>query len=1111
MDVAAWLRSLGMERYERAFRDNAIDGEVLPNLTADDLKELGVASIGHRRKLLDALATLRRPAPQASSPSTATAGAATNPPLSLSRGERRQVAVMFADLSGFTALSRELDAEELHATLDRYFEIVDRLVERHGGHIDKHIGDSVMAVFGAPLAYGDDLERAMRAALAIRDAVPTLSAGAGRTLSAHIGVASGQVVASGAGSASHREYTVTGETVNLAARLTDAAGPGEILISDAARRALSERLDCAERGALQVKGFADPVRAWRLLGLSVAASARPFVGRAGELAQLGALLAACAETGRGGTVYLRGEAGIGKTRLVEELQRASREAGFACHAGHALDFGARIGRDAVRLLVRDLVGLSVASGEDAARAAAAEAIKAKLAETDDLVFLNDLLDVPQTPAERSRYDAMDNAMRVRGRRDLASRLVERASRIAPRLLVVEDLHWASGSTLSDLASLAASLADSRALLVMTSRLEGDPIDGTWRSEAAPAALTTIDLGPLPAGDARRLAAPLSSATEDFINLCIERAGGNPLFLEQLLRHSQQAGRSDVPGSVQSLAQARLDRLDPADKAAAQAASVLGQRIEPEALEYLLGERPSLDRLAAQLMLRPQKDGYIFHHALIRDAVYDGLLKARRRELHLRAAEWYDGRDASLAAEHLNRAEDSRAARAYFEAARAQAEGYRYEAAQGLIECGLRVAVESADRFALQLLLGDVLHDLGDMPAALTASACALEAATSQAGRCRALIGLAKVKRVTDDLAGAWADLDAAEAAASADGLVAEQARIHFLRGNLCFPRGETERCVREHGRSLALAREAGDAELEAAALGGLGDAEYMRGRMVSAYDAFDRCIVLCERHGLMRIEMANRPMRAMTAYSAGRTKAALEDALAGVSGALTIGHRRAQMVAHHAAFHCLHALTEWAQASAHAESALAIARQLGAPRFEAEALAFRAEVHRIAGRRAEALSDIDAALAISRETGMAYLGPYYLGILAHTTQDSEQFAAALAEGDALLAAGAVSHNHYLFHRDAIDASLERGLFDLAEEHVAALEAYAAREPSPWSAFHLARARALIAHGRGNEAEAVVALRRLKQEGEQYGYLATLPAIEIALVGRVAAVRRAASP
>ncbi len=193
MDVAAWLRGLGLGEYAPAFGENAVDFDVLPDLTDADLLALGVAPLGHRKRLLRAIAALRSgPLPPG--------GAATGPPSAPvpaplhGEGERRQVAVLFADLVGFTALGRELGAEEAHVLLERFFARADRIVQEHGGRVDKHIGDCVMAVFGAPIAHGNDAERAIRAALAIRDAMPDLSERLGCPLGVHIGVAGGQVV-----------------------------------------------------------------------------------------------------------------------------------------------------------------------------------------------------------------------------------------------------------------------------------------------------------------------------------------------------------------------------------------------------------------------------------------------------------------------------------------------------------------------------------------------------------------------------------------------------------------------------------------------------------------------------------------------------------------------------------------------------------------------------------------------------------------------------------------------------------------------------------------------------------------------------------------------------
>jgi class 3 adenylate cyclase len=310
MDLSAWLRSLGLGQYEQAFRDNAIAPDVLLRLTAEDLKELGVVPVGHRRILLDAIAALRVSALAASDDAPDARMLSVSPVDPI--GERRQVTVLFADLADYTAWGQQLDAEEIHALLEQFFDRADRVIQQHGGHIVRHIGDCAMAVFGAPVAHDNDAERAARAALAIQAAMPEVSERAGRPVGVHIGVAGGQVVASRTGSARYSEYTVTGNAANLASRLTDAAEAGEILVSDETRGALALRFDCVDAGTLDIKGFAEPVRAWRLRGLRPGArEQRPFVGRRSELRLLEAALAACHETGRGQAMYVRGEAGIG--------------------------------------------------------------------------------------------------------------------------------------------------------------------------------------------------------------------------------------------------------------------------------------------------------------------------------------------------------------------------------------------------------------------------------------------------------------------------------------------------------------------------------------------------------------------------------------------------------------------------------------------------------------------------------------------------------------------------------------------------------------------------------------------------------------------------------
>jgi tetratricopeptide (TPR) repeat protein len=318
---------------------------------------------------------------------------------------------------------------------------------------------------------------------------------------------------------------------------------------------------------------------------------------------------------------------------------------------------------------------------------------------------------------------------------------------------------------------------------MTSRIEGDPLNDPWRAETTGASLTTIELRPLPIDDAHSLAKALIAANTAFVERCVERAAGNPLFLDQLLRHADENQAIAVPGSIQSLVQERIDRLDPADKAALQAASVFGQRFTNSALGFLLDRADYVpERLVSRLLVRPQQasgDVFLFTHVLIRDAIYDTLLRSRRRELHCRAAEWYADRDLVLRAEHLDRAQDTEAARAYLAAARSQAAEYRQEAALQLVERGLALAFDRIDCFPLMCLQGEILHDLGAMPEAATAYRAALGAAVDDSERCSAWLGLAAVKRVTDDLPGALADLEQAEAVAVRYNLLAEQARIHL--------------------------------------------------------------------------------------------------------------------------------------------------------------------------------------------------------------------------------------------------------------------------------------------------------------------------------------------
>lgn len=1041
-------------------------------------------------------------------PVAAVAAVAPEPParpaVEAPEGERRQVTVLFADLSGFTALSKNLDPEELHGLMARVFSAIDGVVANYGGSVDKHIGDAVMALFGAPVAHGDDPLRAVRAAFDIHAAMTDLSKETGRLLEVHAGIASGEVVAAGVGGEGRHEYTVIGDSVNLAARLDEMAGRGETLISEAVWRAVSTQVEGTPLGEVRVRGLEAPVRAWRVRGLRGDGQERaraPFVGRRGELAQFSGVIATCRETGCGQAVIVRGEAGIGKTRLVEEFTTIAAGQGFASHKGLVLDFGVGKGQDAVRALVRSLIGVPPGGDESARRSAAEAALADGLIAAEQPVFVNDLLDLPQPAELRAMYDAMDNATRILGKQDVVTGLIEKASARQPILVTVEDVHWADPLTLIHVAAMTAAVRDCPAVLVMTSRIEGDPLGQAWRGATGGTSLMTIDLGPLREVEAIELAGDFFDATNRYARGCIERAEGNPLFLEQLLRNAEESDEEGIPASIQSLVLARMDRLAPTDKRALQAAAVIGQRFWLDALRHLISD-PAYDcsGLIEHYLVRREGDGYLFAHALIQEGVYSSLLKARARELHQRAAGWFAEHDPVLRAQHLDRAEDTEAARAYREAAETQAAAYHFDHARQLVTRGLELAQERSEQFALTCLEGELLHDLGAAADSVEVYRKALDLAAGDAERCRAWIGMAAGMRVIDVFDEALAALDKAEAVATGHGLTLDLVHIHHLRGNLYFPLGKIEGCRKEHELALDFARQAQSPENEARVLGGLADAEYARGRMRTAHKYFSRCVALCRELELGRIEVANRSMIGFSRHYLNELEEALDDGLAAAEAAAKVGHHRAELLGFMMAYNVLVDMGEMDRARAYIERSETLARRLGAGRFEAQTVLFLAKLAEAEGDRTRAVELSRQSLELSRETGPAFTAPRILGFLALIVDDAQKRREALDEGVRFLNAGSVGHNHLWFYRHAMEACLSAGEWDDVERYAAALEDYTRPEPLPWSDFFIARGRALAAHGRGNRDAATIAeLARLKDEAERVKLRSALP-------GLVAAVR-----
>ena len=1051
-DVGAWLSALQLGQYAQLFADNHIDGAVLAQLTADDLKEIGVASLGHRKRILAALAGASEPGVPVTAPQDGD-------------HERRQVTILFADLCGFTALSSTLDPEELQVLVARYTEAVDRIVETYGGLVDKHIGDAVMALFGAPVAHGDDPQRAARSGLEIHAAVAALGAAFGRKLEAHVGIASGAVIAGGIGRGGGQDYTVLGDSVNLAARLVALAEPGQTLISGDLHRILGGRALSDPLGEVALKGFDRPIGVWRLRQMVADAddTRSPFIGRAVELEQFKGTLAACQASGSGQSIYIRGDPGIGKTRLVAEMMALAVAAGFTAHRGLILDFGMGRGQDPIRTVMRSLLGLPPGAGETLRAEAAAGAISEGLVSIDQAAFLHDMLDLAMTPVMRSLYDAMDNSTRNHGKRGLIAALIEAVGRHRRIVIVIEDLHWADQVTLANLAALASAVPSGPVLLVMTSRREGDPLDAAWRARCADAPLTTIDLGPLRRTEALAFAGGFLDTTQRLALDCVERSGGNPLFLEQLLRNAEEGAGDSVPPSIQSLIQARMDRLPPLDRRALQVASIVGQRVELATLRHLMGEPAYLcDRLIDHALLRPDGEAFLFAHALVQEGVYASLLKARRRDLHRAAARWFGDNDPELHAQHLERAEDDAAAAAYLAAAQKQRAAFHAERALSLTARGLAIARTDADRHALTCLKAEISVDLGDVADAIALYRAALTIDSNELERCRALFGLAGALRISEGLEEALALLDLAEELAVRNDQAGELARIHHLRGNIFFPLGRIEGCAAEHERSLVFARRAASLEAEALALGGLGDAAYAQGRMRTARDNFGKCVDLSRHHGFGRIEVANRSMLGFSRFYLNEITAARDDGVATALQAARVGHLRAQMVAENIGLQACHDLGRYADASEHIAHGRWLAQRLGAHRFEAQHIEYEGRILLAQGEPDAAAATLRRAIALGRQVGLQFNGPKMLSALAMATLDAGEREVALAEAEQLLGRGAVGHNHLWFYRDAIEAMRLGADPQAMRGYAVRLQDYTRLEPLPWADLFIARGRALAA-------------------------------------------------
>ena len=1060
-DVAAWLRSLELEKFIPVFEEQEIDSATVRELTEEDLRELGLP-MGPRKKLLRAIADLEAgsalPAPE-------TAPDAPRQMAATPQGQSRQVTILFSDISGFTNLSNEIGAEDTHALLQTYFEVADEIVRQHGGLVDKHIGDSVMAVFGVPTAFGNEAQRAMNAALAIQSSMAEISAKVGRTVEVHIGLASGRVVADRVGT--DARFTVIGESVNLAARLTDRAQAGQTIVSENVRASLPLDIGIGDKQTFTLKGFDTPVSAYVLTEqASDTVAETPIIGRAKEIAQFRLALAECLEAGMGQFVYARGEAGIGKTRLLKELERLAGLQQIACHRALVLDFGAAHRQDAIRALVRSLIGIGV-NADKKARAAAAEALfQSNALKGDERVHLNSMLGLPQPEGLVALHDAMSPETRAAGQRQILFSLIEKAAADAPLLLIVEDIHWANLQTISTLAETVRRIAGLKVILVVTTRIEGDPIAELQKQGLGATSLTTLDLRRLRPEEAMQMASAFPDPSSDLLQLCIERSEGNPLFLEQLLRNASATGLSAVPDSVQSLVQASLDSLEQNDRKALEAAAIIGQRFHPDHVRQIMSD-PDHDfsELVMRRLIQLEGDLYLFSHALVRDGVYASILRSRRRELHLRAGDILAPHDLSLRARHLEEAQSADAATAYLDAAHAAADEQDEEFALEMCLAGEALSPAAEVLLRLMLLRGRVLLTLGRTRQSIETFSAASALAASDTDRCRSLIGLAEGMRVANRNEEALETLERAEALSAAVTL-SEQARIFHLRGSVLFTLGDRDGCLAAHNTSLDLAQQAGDVDSQATSLSGMGDAFYLQGLMIDARDRFDACVALCRENDLGRIEVANRHMIGWSRIHQLEFRDALGDAIANSEMAHRVANRRAEVLSLQLISFTRLRLGEFEGSEQAAQETIALADEIDAAVFMITGLAILAQAQQALGYLHEARASIARALKALKETGRNFVGPYVFAVAASLEEDPARCQQYLDEGQAILEEGCVIHNHPWFCEIAMLIDYRQGQWDRMKVRADALEAAFADQPLPRSSYTARTARALSDLGAG---------------------------------------------
>ncbi|MGY3391697.1 putative ATPase/class 3 adenylate cyclase [Bradyrhizobium sp. USDA 3311] len=842
-----------------------------------------------------------------------------------SEANRRTITVLFADLSGFTAMSERLDPEVMQTLQNGLFEELTAAVQSFGGFVDKFIGDALLALFGAPAAHEDDPERAVRAALDMIDRTARLSerakAYAGSPLLLHVGINTGHVVAGGLGAGVAKSYSVTGDTVNTAQRLQSMAAPGEVLVGPLTHRLTRHAFSYDSLGEVSLKGKMGSVLVHRLnepldtpraaRGLDTLGLNAPLIGRDAELARMiGSLDLACG--GAAQLVRLVGEAGIGKTRLVREfvarIRDQDRFAGVAIRQAACSPLGEQ-SYGTLAAVLRSAYGIAQKAGATEAEAKVAEALSELGLATDEADRLMPLYLHVLGLGDPNAVLRHVEPEQLRRQIFFAIRTVfERRLALSPLLIIVEDLHWADAVSLEALRFLMDRLERTRLMLLFTHRpmLELDQFGSSRISHA------TLRLPPLGDADGQRLlAAYFSHGWREppgrLFSRILDRAGGNPLFLEEIIRGLIEAGAlerdgvqwrmtwdeaaADIPASIQALLLARLDRLPHQVRRLAQEAAVIGPRFDAAALGAaateparveagleLLCDAEIVEEIAGSNSISLRT--YRFTQTMLQDVIYQNLLLQRRIELHGRIG----GALERLYGQEPERLEDLILLGHHFSLSASKPKGARYLRAAGdrarasyanddairLYQQALAVLLAGGEREPERLVLYERIADLcgaaGRRNTAEEHYQSALEGHRALQDRISEARILRKLGRL---LWGAGKRIKAethyAEAANLLGGIDAPIEWAHLLqeRGRLAFRTGDHVAAARWADEALGYARSVpADADeqgrLEAAraiaeALNTKGVALARLGRHEEAVREVEQSVAAAETAGLLNV------------------------------------------------------------------------------------------------------------------------------------------------------------------------------------------------------------------------------------------------------------------